>query len=608
VPILSDEFIALQQVVAGRYSIERELGRGGMGVVFLARDVALDRPVAIKLLVPALAASQGARARFLREARAAARLAHPHIVPVHAVEEHEDLVFFVMAYVDGETLGERVRRAGPLTSSEALRVTQEVAWALAHAHSNGVIHRDVKPDNILLERASGRALVTDFGIAHMQGGTNTPDGHRAFGTPHYMSPEQGAGSAGDERSDIYALGVTAFYASSGRLPFEGRTVPALLVQHATVAPPPLLAERPTLPPRFAAAIDRCLDKDPASRWESAEQLARAVADARGALTHAPAPVRAFVGEAMHAGGEIGTALTIAAVALPAAAYYWTTASFFLDLRWVLYGAVALMGGSLGLLRVGQLLQRARELRRIGYDHPSVVPAIRSVESDRVEERESATALAKGTSRSRNRERWLLGGAAVVKTAAGFWLVGADVPTALGAVGFAVSIVVPTMAIRSFWKDWKRASGLWPSLLKGKAGRLGFRIAGIGIGSGESQPVEGEGTIAVLGRAAEDAFEALPKEQRARLGDVPAVVARLREDAERLRERQDQPAAAERLASTVAALEGLRLDLIKLTAGMGSLDELTRDIEAAKQIGERVDAELEVAYLASGTTPAAERDV
>src|SRR5688500_10206322 len=173
-PALTPEFLSLQHAVAGRYSLDRELGRGGMGVVFLARDVALDRPVAIKLLPPALAAEPEGRARFLREARTAARLSHPHIVPIHAGEERDGLVYFVMAFVDGETLGERVRRRGPLAVSELARVTQEVAWALGHAHAHGVVHRDVKPDNVLLERASGRALVTDFGIAHAAAAGLTP--------------------------------------------------------------------------------------------------------------------------------------------------------------------------------------------------------------------------------------------------------------------------------------------------------------------------------------------------------------------------------------------------------------------------------------------------
>src|SRR5207244_409252 len=159
------EFLALQELLAGRYSIERELGRGGMGIVLLARDVALDRPVAIKLLPPHLATRPDERDRFLQEARTAAGLAHPNIVPIHLVEAHGDLVFFVMGFVDGETLRDRVERAGPLPPRLATKLLQEVAWALGAAHQRGVIHRDVKPDNIMIERATERAVVTDFGTA-----------------------------------------------------------------------------------------------------------------------------------------------------------------------------------------------------------------------------------------------------------------------------------------------------------------------------------------------------------------------------------------------------------------------------------------------------------
>src|SRR5438067_4001069 len=140
------EFVALQRALSGRYSLERELGRGGMGIVFLARDVALSRLVAIKLLPPHLSQQSDARERFLREAQVAAGLFHPNIVPIHLVEQDGDLVFFVMAYVQGETLGQRVRRAGPLTPQAARRIVQDVAWALGYAHEKGVVHRDIKPD------------------------------------------------------------------------------------------------------------------------------------------------------------------------------------------------------------------------------------------------------------------------------------------------------------------------------------------------------------------------------------------------------------------------------------------------------------------------------
>src|SRR2546426_1901725 len=191
-----------------------------MGVVYLAREVRLDRPVAIKLLPPHHAGDAHLRERFLREARTAAKLSHPHIIPIFAVDEVGAFVFFVMAYVAGETLTERVRRRGPLPPSEAGRVLREVAWALAYAHSQGLVHRDVKSDNIMLEEASGRALVADFGIAGLVRGAAGLDGGEVIGTPEFMSPEQALGERVDARSDLYALGVVGYFALSGKLPFE----------------------------------------------------------------------------------------------------------------------------------------------------------------------------------------------------------------------------------------------------------------------------------------------------------------------------------------------------------------------------------------------------
>lgn len=162
-------FFALQEALAGKYSLESELGRGGMGVVYLAQDVQLDRPVALKVLPQEFAARTEVRDRFLHEARTAAKLSHPNIVPIFAVDEVGEFVYYVMAYVAGETLGQRVQSRGPLPPSESARVLKEIGWALAYAHSQGVVHRDIKPDNILLEEGSGRALVVDFGIAGLLG-------------------------------------------------------------------------------------------------------------------------------------------------------------------------------------------------------------------------------------------------------------------------------------------------------------------------------------------------------------------------------------------------------------------------------------------------------
>src|SRR3954462_14617611 len=253
------EFLDLQAALAGEYSLERELGRGGMGIVYLARDVQHDRDVAIKVLPSHLARTAESRERFIREARTAAGLSHPHIVPIHRVGEAGGFVFFVMSYVEGETLGERLRTRGPLPSADATRVLREVAWALAYAHGRGIVHRDVKPDNILLEAGTGRALVTDFGIAY--GGAHAitaTDPGKIMGTAHFMSPEQAANEPIDGRSDLYALGVVGYLAATGGLPFEGPNLPALLERPATDAPPGVLRAAPGLPPALAAAIDRCL--------------------------------------------------------------------------------------------------------------------------------------------------------------------------------------------------------------------------------------------------------------------------------------------------------------------------------------------------------------
>ncbi|MEO7648728.1 MAG: serine/threonine-protein kinase, partial [Gemmatimonadaceae bacterium] len=275
----NQEFLELQEALAGRYSLERELGRGGMGVVYLAREVRLDRPVALKLLPATFAAQRSLRERFLREARTAARLSHPHIVPIHAVDEIGDFVFMVMAYVEGTTLEQRIRDRGPLPSTDAARILREVAWALAYAHVQGVVHRDIKPANILLEAGSGRALVTDFGIAFVSDAPSLTSGAEVLGTAEYMSPEQASGEPVDGRSDLYALGVVGYYMLSGSVPFAGPTVAATLARQITQVAPPLSSVAPEVPLPLAHAIDRCLAKEPGARFEGGEQLAEALGNA-----------------------------------------------------------------------------------------------------------------------------------------------------------------------------------------------------------------------------------------------------------------------------------------------------------------------------------------
>src|SRR5688572_18121787 len=272
----------LSAALGSSFTVEGEIGRGGMGVVYKARDERLKRGVAIKVLPPELAFREEIRMRFLREAETAARLSHPHIVPIHAVGEGPDgLVYFVMAYVDGESLGARLKRRERLPPEEARRILMETADALGAGHALGIIHRDVKPDNILLEGSRGRTVLTDFGIAKALTSTTGPGTLTAtgvaIGTPHYMSPEQAAGDREiDGRSDIYSLGVVGYQMLTGELPFSAPTVPGLLLKQITEPAPYLQDKSPTCPDDLAGCVMRSLEKEPEARWPTADALRRAL--------------------------------------------------------------------------------------------------------------------------------------------------------------------------------------------------------------------------------------------------------------------------------------------------------------------------------------------
>lgn len=623
---VTPEYLALQQAVIGRYSLERELGRGGMGIVFLARDVALDRSVAIKLLPPALAANPQLESRFLQEARTAARLSHPHIVPIHAVEQAAGLVYFVMGYIEGETLGERLRARGPLAPAEASRMIQEVAWALAYAHGHGLVHRDIKPDNILLERGTGRAVVTDFGIAAAVG--NAGD---VVGTPEYISPEQAQGQPVDGRSDLYSLGVTAYFAITGTHPFRADDVHALLAMHVTRAAPPLLAIAPGTPARLAAAVDRCLRKDADERFPSGETLAESVAATLEPQRQLPAPIRVWLRSARSARSAYMLWLFGGGPA--------TTALVGAGLEGVVGGVAAVLAALVTytavpfVVHAGYRMLRLRRLLSQGYQLSDVRMA--TVEAARQRREELAFEFREPARPARIIRKVALGSfaaipvgvAALFASPANDWIAAGTIVAGVVAVaGLVIGTVYPGKRITkdqaAEWraKFWNSRFGEWFE----RQARRGLRD--IGTAEGVYRPTE-----VAISLAAEAVFESLDREVRRGLEELPSVVARLQKDAQVMRgvvddlagalaALNDSPTASsrtltaaaagdalsrqqaelrrdlterhaeakQRLGAAVSALESLRLGLLRLKAGVGSRAELTADLASARALTQEVD--------------------
>ncbi len=283
-----------------QYLIDREVGRGGMAVVYAAEDVRLQRHVALKVLPPDLAFRSDVRERFVREAQTAARLNHPNIVPIYAVHEKSGIVCFAMSLVSGESLAAWVARDERPSFASIAHVLEQVADALAYAHASGVVHRDIKPDNVLIDRESGRAMVTDFGIARAaETGTRLTQTGIAVGTPAFMSPEQATGDKDvDGRSDVYSLGVVGYLMLAGRLPFLATSTPAMLLAHVSETPTPIWSTRPDAPRALVEILEKCLAKRPADRFDSAMVLRDALRRVQrdGSLAIAPprqaAPSRA----------------------------------------------------------------------------------------------------------------------------------------------------------------------------------------------------------------------------------------------------------------------------------------------------------------------------
>jgi serine/threonine-protein kinase len=387
----------LQRRLGERYRIERELGRGGMGAVYLARDLRLDRPVALKVLPSEYAVLPTLRERFLRETRTAAGFSHPNIVPVYAVEEADDVLAYAMGYIEGESLAERVARTGPLGAREMVKLLQDVAYALAYAHGRGVVHRDIKPENIMIERATGRALVMDFGIARpISGGAAAAAGltrvGEVVGTPEYMSPEQASGDQVDGRSDLYSLGLVAHYALTGRTAMSGETVGKVLARQIAEPVPPMRELRPDLPEALGEAIGRCLAKDPAERFERAEGLVEALDAAQLTRPEIPVPIRLLA-------QELGTlSLIVVFVGLIGLVFAQLSARRGLGNLDALLPLVMLVG--VLITRFLQTLSEARRLAIAGFSPPEVHAGLLAVVDERAARREEL----RGDERTRRARR------------------------------------------------------------------------------------------------------------------------------------------------------------------------------------------------------------
>ena len=598
-------FLPFQLALAGRYSIERELGRGGMGVVYLAREVHLDRLVAIKLLPPDRASIPALRERFLREARSAAKLSHPNIIPIHAVDEVHGFVFFVMAFVEGITLAERVRTRGPLPSAEASRVLREVAWALAHAHARGLVHRDVKPDNILIELATGRVLVADFGIAATAGVADTEG---ISGTPEFMSPEQVLGRAIDARSDVYSLGATAFYTLTGRFPFDGASSTEILAKHVTALLPALASNGLPIPRKLSALVHQCLAKDPDQRPATADTVADQLGLALEQRREVPLALRVFVKRTGRLDGS-GTLVYPFLLALSSVAV-----SVFAGSAW---GYGALLAG-VTIAPLAHFVSGARRLMLQGFVEADLRPAFHAALEQAREERSMGDdVVSPGTRRALRfaalSSALLWGLTTLVLTASPFgrWLRAGRVGLALfaGTATLAMISTIAHLAVEQRRRDID--TEFWARVWLGRIGRLSFSLARKLLGR---RPVAvamtHRATELALGMAAEQLYASLPGESRTALKELPPLLSRLQGDATVLRARcndmqdalaQMDPAAegyAElqverdeaqaRAGEAVSALETIRLNLLRLHAGALTVEGLTTHLGMAVDLSAHVE--------------------
>jgi serine/threonine protein kinase len=601
--MIDRDFIDLQEALAGDYSLERELGRGGMGIVYLAREVQLDRYVAIKVLPQALAIQPDVRERFLREARLSASLSHPHIVPIYRVGEARGFVFFAMGYVSGETLGDRLRSRGPLPPSAATRLLREVAWALSYAHSHGIVHRDIKPDNILIETETGRALVSDFGIAQGLNETS-PDGE-VTGTARYMSPEQALGEPLDGRSDFYSLGVVGYLALSGRLPIDAPTLSAFLIKQQNEDATPLAPLAPSAPAALVRAIERCLGKRADDRFNSGEELADAL-DAAAAV-----PARAKIPLGLRVWAQSRDPLVPLYIA-------WSglfTTGFLAEIRDPFPNNLPILGifALLPLVPMTAFhLRKTYQALSAGYALRDLRVALANWERERREERgldaEQEESLVAKLLRAST--------ALSISVVAAMFLLG--VPHNLlgklmvigGVSGAALSLVVSNVLGVRFVPKWlhRNRGGIRSWFWNTSAGeRLAKMLTP--TNTKRSADLAYRPTEMALGVAAVDLYRALPRAYREDIPELPQIVERLELHAAAARARIEEldsiaasaggdakrselagvrDFAKRELADAVAALEALRLDLLRLHGGDSDLHPITTVLQAARELGDQLD--------------------
>jgi hypothetical protein len=578
----------------GRYSLERELGRGGTGVVYLTREVRLERLVALKVLLTDHGAEP--RARFLDEARTAARLSHPNIVPILAVEESGPYVFFTMPYVDGGTVGERVRVRGPFLPLDAVRVLRDVAWALEYSHGQGVVHRDIKPDNILIDRETQRTLVADFGIAARRG-LNRP-GDPITGTPAFMSPEQIRGEPSDGKSDLYSLAAVGYYMLSGQTPFTASTAEAQLLAHLNQPPRPLREIAPHVPVELADMIMKGLSKEARERPTTAAAFAELLSHWLGEQ-HRPVPA------------GIARFLTQLRESRPVALLYLTVVGLLLCIQVVLAIADLDIRRFLLIVRLGLLfalppalilLARVRSLIARGHDRADLVQVLHAA-ADREEQEARQLQLPRVQWKS-VALRWSV---IVALGSAIAWLPGSwFYPGVLFIINLlsVACVVVLSDQIRAGGRERRRAR-LW----NGPVGRWLFWVAGLGVRrrlapDGATQ----HRTEVALGLSAMALFERLPHDTRRELRELPGVVERLEADAMRVRQRRGElrqlhvdasdpqvggrlsraeEALASRHTDVVAALENIRLNLLRLHVGSVSMERFTTDLGNAAELADRL---------------------